>query len=128
MSAKRFSFAVSDSVAQELANRAVVHCFTGDAAELNHYVAKGYFIGITGFVCKKNRATELRKALAQKLLPLTQLLIETDGPYMSPVGKVRRCEPAMLSIISQELAGLMGVEWLQLCQQTTANVRTWSGE
>ncbi len=105
----------------------MVHCFTGDAAELKHYVAKGYFIGITGFVCKKERASDLRKALTQKLLPLTQLMIETDGPYMSPCGKVRRCEPAMLSIISRELAILMGVEWLQLCEQTTANVKTWSG-
>jgi TatD DNase family protein len=93
---------------------------------MKHYVKKGYFIGITGYVCKKNRATELRKALAQNLLPLTQLMIETDGPYMCPV-KVKRCEPAMLSIISRELATLMNVDWLQLCEQTTANVRTWSG-
>jgi TatD DNase family protein len=112
----------------ELAHRACVHCFTGDAKELKHFVAKGYFVGITGFVCKKNRAGDLRSALKAGLLPLKQLMIETDGPYMSPLGKVRRCEPAMLGYVARELAELMGVELLELCTQTTANVQKWLGE
>lgn len=111
----------------ELASRAVVHCFTGDAKELKHYVAKGYFIGITGFVCKKNRAQDLRSALSAGLLPLERLLIETDGPFMSPIGKVRRCEPAMLPIVALELSKLMNVSFEKLCEQTTKNVRKWLG-
>ena len=109
------------------ARRAVVHCFTGDYKELAHYVKKGYMVGITGFVCKKNRSQDLRNALSTGVLPLTQLMIETDGPFMSPFGKIRRCEPAMLPHIARELAILMGVDFEQLCVQTTKNFREWAG-
>ena len=30
----------------------VIHCFTGDADEIRAYVARGYYIGITGYLCK----------------------------------------------------------------------------
>ncbi len=124
---KEFNEIMDEHWPPELASRAVVHCFTGDAAELKHYVKKGYFIGITGFVCKKARAEELRKALSAGLLPLDRLLIETDAPYMSPVGKVRRCEPSMLPLIALELSKLMNVSFEALCEQTTKNVDKWLG-
>ena len=111
----------------ERARRAVVHCFTGDYKELSHYVKKGYMVGITGFVCKKNRSQDLRHALSSGVLPLTQLMIETDGPFMSPFGKIRRCEPAMLPHIARELAILMNVDFEELCIQTTKNFREWGG-
>ena len=30
----------------------VIHCFTGTAAEIRAYIARGFYIGVTGFVCK----------------------------------------------------------------------------
>jgi TatD DNase family protein len=111
---------------KERANEACVHCFTGSAEELRQYVEKGYMVGITGFVCNKKRAEELRKALQLKILPLEQLMIETDGPFMSPrnIPKVpRRCEPAMLSYVAKELAELLDASLEDLCFQTTKNAQ-----
>ena len=30
----------------------IIHCFTGTPAEAKAYVARGFYIGITGYVCK----------------------------------------------------------------------------
>jgi Tat protein secretion system quality control protein TatD with DNase activity len=54
-------------------------------------------------------------------------MIETDGPFMSPLGKVRRCEPAMLPVVALELSQLMKVDFELLCKQTTKNVNIWLG-
>jgi TatD DNase family protein len=58
----------------EIAQRAVVHCFTGDAKELKHFVSRGYMIGLTGLVCDQKRGAVTRKAIAQGLLPLERLV------------------------------------------------------
>jgi TatD DNase family protein len=72
------------SKAGGIMEKCCVHCFTGSAAELATYVEMGCMIGITGFVCNPNRATALMQALRQGILPLDQLLIETDAPFMLP--------------------------------------------
>ena len=30
----------------------VIHCFTGGADEVKAYISRGYYIGITGYLCK----------------------------------------------------------------------------
>eukprot|EP01083_Nonionella_stella_P316390 1146955_1 len=62
----------------------IIHCFTGNAKELIKYVSMGFYIGITTFLCIEHRAKELKRCIAQGLLPLDQLLIETDSPFMKP--------------------------------------------
>lgn len=58
----------------------VVHCFTGTRDELLEYVRRDFYIGVTGFICKKDRGAELRAMLQD--VPLHKLVIETDAPYM----------------------------------------------
>nr|AIF71173.1 TatD related DNase [Globisporangium ultimum] len=69
----------------------VVHCFTGNEQELREYVRQGFYIGITGFICKKEHGASLR-AMVQHI-PLQKLVIETDAPYMG-FPKCRRYEPS----------------------------------
>lgn len=69
---------------------AVVHCFTGNAQELDAYVAQGFYIGVTGFLCKQKHGEELREAI--KRVPLDRLVVETDAPYMGFPG-CRALEP-----------------------------------
>ena len=105
---------------------ACVHCFTGSIAELEHYAARGVFVGITGFVCDPKRGAELQEALKKGVLPLSQLLIETDAPFMSPKtvpNGGRRCEPGMLPYVAQTLAQLLNVPLEELCEQTTQNAK-----
>lgn len=62
--------------------RTVFHCFSGDAQMASECVAKGYILSFAGTVTFKN-APQLREAL--KLVPLDQLLVETDSPFLAPM-------------------------------------------
>ena len=63
-------------------NVTVFHCFSGDAEMARECVAAGYFLSFAGTVTFKN-APHLREAL--KLVPLSQLLVETDSPFLAPM-------------------------------------------
>ena len=82
----------------------IVHCFTGNLSELEEYLKRDFYIGITGWVCDLNRGKELRKCINQ--IPEDKLLIETDSPYLSPRKKIRRNEPKFLIDVAEEVATL----------------------
>ena len=82
----------------------IVHCFTGNLSELEEYLKRDFYIGITGWVCDLKRGIELRKCINQ--IPEDKLLIETDSPYLSPRKKIRRNEPKFLIDVAEEVATL----------------------
>ena len=55
----------------------IAHCFTGNAEQVQHYLALGLHIGITGWVCDEKRGEALREAV--KSIPLNRLILETDA-------------------------------------------------
>ena len=59
----------------------VIHCFTGTVEECRHYISRGYYISISGFVLKKG-SEEVQQCLREGIIPLDKLMIETDAPYM----------------------------------------------
>ena len=61
--------------------RTVLHCFSGDAAMAAECVRRGYLLSFAGTVTFKN-AEPLRQALLE--VPGTQLMVETDAPYLTP--------------------------------------------
>lgn len=62
--------------------RTVFHCFSGDAEMARYCADRGWYLSFAGTVTFKN-AGSLREALAE--VPLEQVLIETDAPYLTPV-------------------------------------------
>ena len=86
----------------------VVHCFTGTESELNDYIIRGYYIGITGFIGIEHRSKDLQKFV--NIIPLDKLMIETDSPYMKPSNSPKTpsgcMEPYLLELIANKLAGL----------------------
>eukprot|EP00051_Salpingoeca_urceolata_P029779 m.490980 g.490980 ORF g.490980 m.490980 type:complete len:361 (-) comp28978_c0_seq1:140-1222(-) len=110
--------------------RVCVHCFTSNnKADLADYVRRGFMVGVTGFVCKRERGKHLAEAIAEGTLPLDQLLIETDSPYMAPPKwrGGRKNEPASLPLVAQRLAELYGVTADHIAERTTANAATFFG-
>ena len=113
--------------------RVCIHCFTGSAADLADYVARGFYIGITGFVAMKKRGAALRAALQQQILPLERLLVETDAPYMAPEGlpagilNGRDNEPCALPRVVQVLAECYGVSAERVATVTTENALRFFG-
>jgi len=62
--------------------KVVLHCFTGGPDEAKTVVDNGGFVSISGIATFKN-AQEIRDAIA--LVPLKQLLVETDAPWLAPM-------------------------------------------
>lgn len=105
---------------------AVVHCFTGTADELDSCLALGLSIGITGWVCDERRGLELRALLPR--IPVQQLLLETDAPYLlprdlHPKPASRRNEPCFLPHIAHQVAVWRQEDPKWLGQKTDENAR-----
>lgn len=60
----------------------IFHCYSGDADMARECVEKGYVLSFAGTVTFKN-APGLREAV--KLVPASQLLVETDSPFLAPM-------------------------------------------
>jgi TatD DNase family protein len=59
----------------------VFHCFSGDVAMARHCAEQGWYLSFAGTLTFKN-AQPLREAL--RAVPLEQVLVETDAPYLAP--------------------------------------------
>jgi len=114
----------------------VMHCFTGTAEQIKTYVAKGFYIGVTGFVCKEKHGADLRAAIKDGTLPLKNIVIQSNAPYMvpnippqeiDPVSKtlLEHCyvenEPCTLSIIVRCIAKCLSQEPKAIADQLTEN-------
>lgn len=62
----------------------LVHCFTGSSEHALAYLDKGFYIGLTGYLCKDKSDTGVRKLLEDGSVPLDRLVVETDAPFMYP--------------------------------------------
>ncbi len=60
----------------------IFHCFSGDIGMAKVCIERGYLLSFAGTVTFKN-APGLRDAL--KLVPMDQLLVETDSPFLAPM-------------------------------------------
>lgn len=70
----------------------VMHCYSNSAEMAKEFVKLGYYISISGTVTFKN-AKEALKVI--EVVPLDNMLIETDCPYLTPVPyRGERNEPA----------------------------------
>lgn len=97
----------------------VMHCFTESLEVARAAMEMGFYISFSGIVTFKS-AKDLQ-AVAREV-PLEQMLIETDSPYLAPVpfrGKVN--EPGLVRHVGEYLATLKDVPLEQLAQQTSDN-------
>jgi len=105
---------------------AVVHCFTGERAELFDYLDRDFYIGITGWICDERRGSHLRELVRH--IPSERLLLETDAPYLlprnvKPMPAHRRNEPMYLAHICAEVARDRGEETTVTAANATAAAR-----
>jgi TatD DNase family protein len=99
----------------------VVHSFFGDEDEAASVLAQGFYVGITGPVTYNN-ADELRQVVAA--LPLERILIETDGPFLTPHPlRGKRNEPAYVSYVAAEIAQILHEPQEYIAEVTSSNAR-----
>lgn len=98
---------------------AILHCYTGGPDLARRAVALGLIVSFTGVVTFK-RSDELRAIAAE--VPLDQMLVETDAPYLAPVpfrGKTN--EPAYVVHTARCLAEVKGISAEDFAAATTEN-------
>ena len=86
-------------------DKVCIHCFTGGQTELDAYVSRGYWIGLTGFICMEKRGAKLRQLISDGHLPLDRIMIETDAPYMRGDNDYyvpQEMKPPIVSLTPQE--------------------------
>lgn len=97
----------------------VLHSFSAPAAIAERALAAGFYLGFTGPITFKN-ADETRAIAAR--VPLDRLLVETDGPFLTPTPhRGKRNEPAYIPLIIERLAGLHRLPFDDMAAQTTRN-------
>ena len=96
----------------------VLHCFNADE-QLLSLGNNGFYFGIGGVVTFKN-AKKLVNVLPK--IPQDKLLIETDGPYLTPTPhRGERNEPSYTTFIGQKIAEILGLEFNEIKKITTTN-------
>jgi len=113
--------------------RIVFHCCEADPRLLAHAVEHHYFIGVDGDVTFDQTKQEFVKQV-----PLENLVLETDSPYITPEPdksyftkhkselsyKDRVCEPRHVAVIAEVVAKLKNISVDQVATQTTENARS----
>ena len=98
--------------------RSIFHCFSGNAQQAIQIAELGFLLGIGGVVTYKNAG--LAEALAE--VPLSNLVLETDAPYLTPVPfRGKRNESSYLQYVVAKLAEVYGVSVEEIAKVTSAN-------
>lgn len=97
----------------------VMHCFTESWEVARQALDLGFYISFSGIVTFKN-AMALKEVA--KRVPLEQMLIETDSPYLAPVphrGKTN--QPGLVKHVAEEIARLRNLSFDRVATVTTNN-------
>lgn len=99
--------------------RGVFHCFTSSKELAQQALELDFFISFSGIVTFR-KAADLREIAKQ--VPLENLLIETDCPFLAPVPhRGNRNEPAYVVEVARCIAELRGLQIEEVAQVTTEN-------
>ncbi|RIH66740.1 TatD family deoxyribonuclease [Mariniphaga sediminis] len=100
--------------------KGIFHCFSGDEAEANQIIDLGFLIGVGGVITFNN--SNLSEII--KNVPLKNLVLETDAPYLTPVPKRgKRNECAYLVYVAQAVAKVFDLSVSELAEITSENAR-----
>lgn len=99
----------------------IFHCFTGSLADARRGIEMGFLVSFAGNLTYP-KSEPLRQVASQ--LPLDQLLIETDSPFLPPQGRRgRRNEPAFVTEVAKTLANVRDLSAEEIARITATNFR-----
>lgn len=99
----------------------IIHCFSYGKEIAREYLNMGLYLGIGGVVTFKN-ARKLKEVV--EYAPLSQLVLETDSPYLSPEpNRGKRNSSLNLPYVAQAIAELKGVTYEEVVAVTEANAK-----
>ena len=97
--------------------RVVFHCFAGDEQAAARVVEAGWYVSFAGTVTFRN-APGVRAACAA--VPLDQMVLETDSPFLSPHPyRGRPNRPGRVAVTARTVAEIHGVPVERVAEATT---------
>lgn len=108
-------------VEKSLFSPGVLHCFTGTMKDAEKLLERGWMISFSGIVTFK-KSIELQEIA--KMVPLENLFIETDTPYLAPrTHRGHQNEPAFIVETASFIAELKGLPLEAIADATTNNAK-----
>lgn len=99
----------------------VFHCFTGSAQMAMDMIQQNLYIAIGGAVTFKNARKTIEVV---KAVPLENLLVETDCPYLSPEPyRGKRNNSSYLVHVVQKIAEIKGISESEVAETTLINAK-----
>lgn len=92
----------------------IYHCYSGSIETMREIIDRGFYISLATLVC----FSEHHQALAKEV-PLENLLLETDSPFLS--SRKGRNEPAFIVDSIPVIAQLKDTEPAEIARSTTEN-------
>jgi TatD DNase family protein len=97
----------------------LMHCFTGSKDFAKKLLTLNAFFSASGIITFKN-SLELQETF--KFLPLDNILIETDSPFLAPVpNRGKKNEPSFIDYTAQKMADIRNISKSDLISSTTNN-------
>ena len=118
--------AILSNFSAHLKKKGVIHSFTSGLALAEYCLNEGFMLGFNGIITF-NRADNVREVLSAT--PMSQLVVETDAPYLTPVPfRGRPNAPKYLPFIIEKIADVKGVSIDDVLQQSYQNAQRlfWS--
>ena len=99
--------------------RGIIHSFVGGYKTARKFIELGYKIGMNGVVTYTKDFNRLIKEV-----PLENIVIETDCPYLTPVPhKGKRNEPLYVKFVAEKLAEVKEISYQEVEEVTTKNAK-----
>ena len=99
----------------------IMHCFSGSAETAIECVKMNFYISLAGPLTFKN-ARQPKEVVER--IPLENLLIETDCPYLAPhPHRGKRNEPAFVKLVAEEIALIKNQTFDTVAKVTTENAK-----
>ena len=97
----------------------LMHCFTGSRELMRQLLDFNAYFSASGIITFKN-SQDLQETF--KLIPLTNLLIETDSPYLAPIpNRGKKNEPSFIKFTAEKLANLKNISYKEIIDRTSKN-------
>ena len=99
--------------------KGILHCFSGSTEMALEVVKLGMYIGFGGVITFKNARKTVEAARA---VPLENIVLETDCPYLSPVpNRGKRNDSSNIIYTAQTIAEIKGLSTEEILKATKSN-------
>lgn len=101
--------------------KGVIHCFSGSLEMAKEVIKLGMYLGIGGVVTFKNARSIVEVV---QNIPLENLLLETDAPYLAPVPfRGKRCDSSYIKLVAEKVAEIRNLSVNEVYNQTLENAK-----